>query len=109
VLTVWVSDGDVEPLYLESPPYIAVIVCDPTAKADVVTVAWAAALTGRAEPRLVVPSRNCTVPVGVVPDHPAMVAVKVTDWPAADGFTDDVVAVVVFTFDTGTPPRLAAA
>lgn len=43
------------------------------------------------------PSRNVTVPVGVpVPGATAdTVAVKVTDWPKADGFRDEVTVVVV--------------
>jgi len=41
----------------------------------------------------VAPSKNVTVPVGV-PDA-ATVAVKVTLWPNVDGFTDDVIVVVV--------------
>src|SRR4051794_33477337 len=36
-------------------------------------------------PRLVRPSWNCTVPVGV-PGPAVTVAVKLTDWPATDGF-----------------------
>src|SRR5579863_3608931 len=43
------------------------------------------------------PSRNVTVPVGVpVPGATAeTVAVKVTDWPKTEGFTDDVTVVDV--------------
>jgi hypothetical protein len=42
-----------------------------------------------------VPSLNVTVPVGVPPNSPLTVAVKVTDCPDLDGFSDDVSAVVV--------------
>src|SRR2546430_4589354 len=48
-------------------------------------------------PRLVAPSLNETVPVGV-PAPGALaetVAVKVTDWPKTDGLADDVTTVVV--------------
>jgi hypothetical protein len=38
-----------------------------------------------AVPMTVAPSRNCTLPVA---DAGAIVAVKVTDWPATDGFRD---------------------
>jgi len=43
---------------------------------------------------LVVPSKNVTVPVGV-PDPVVTVAVKVTLWPAGEGFKDEVTVVVV--------------
>ena len=45
-------------------------------------------------PIVVDPSLNVTVPVGV-PEVAVTVAVKVTDCPKADGFTDEVRAVVV--------------
>ena len=58
--------------------------CAPAARAVVVKVAWPAArVTGA--PRLVTPSLNCTVPVGV-PEPEVTVAVKLTDWPTVDGF-----------------------
>ena len=43
------------------------------------------------EPRLLPPSLNCTVPVGVPePGGTAKtVAVKVTGWPNTEGFADD--------------------
>ena len=40
-------------------------------------------------PNVVEPALKVTVPVGVPPDE-VTVAVKVTDWPKVDGFTDDV-------------------
>lgn len=43
-------------------------------------------------PKLVVPSRNWTVPVGLLP---ATVAAKVTDWPKVTGLRDAVTVVVV--------------
>ena len=45
-----------------------------------------------AEPRFVPSTLNCTVPVGVPVDpldESVTVAVKVTDCPATDGFTDE--------------------
>jgi hypothetical protein len=39
-------------------------------------------------PRVVVPSVNVTVPVGV-PPVPVTVAVKVTCWPSVDGFGEE--------------------
>ena len=56
-------------------------------------MAWPAALNV-AVPIVVAPSRNATVPVGV-PAEPVTVAVKVTLWPAADGFREDVTVVLV--------------
>src|SRR4051812_30533511 len=47
-----------------------------------------------AEPRVVVPSLNVTVPVGV-PVVALTVAVKVTLWPLFEGLRDDVSVVVV--------------
>jgi len=70
---------------------VAVIVCVPCASAEVVSVATLPPPTA-AVPRLLAPSKNCTVPVGVAP---LTVAVNVTDWPSVDGFCDDVSAVVV--------------
>lgn len=40
------------------------------------------------------PSRNVTVPLGV-PATLFTLAVKVTDWPAFDGFKDELTVVVV--------------
>lgn len=49
-----------------------------------------------AAPRLVAPSRKFTVPVGtVVPEAGVTMAVKVTDCPTTDGFTEEVSTVVV--------------
>ncbi len=44
-----------------------------------------------AAPKLVPPSLNCTVPLGVpAPGATAeTVAVNVTDWPETEGFTED--------------------
>ena len=48
-------------------------------------------------PRVVAPFLKVTVPLAVpAPGDAALtVAVKVTDWPKTDGFTEDVKAVVV--------------
>src|SRR5215472_7917688 len=65
------------------------------ARAEVVKVAWP--LLSVPVPMGVPPSRKVTVPTGV-PDPGATadtVAVKVTDWPKTDGFTDEVTVVVV--------------
>ena len=53
-------------------------------------------------PSVVVPSLNVTVPLGVpAPGATAdTVAVRVTDWPNTDGFTDELTAVVVFAWLT---------
>jgi hypothetical protein len=54
-------------------------------------------LTFCAAPRLLAPSLNCTVPVGVPApvEVGLMVAVKVTDCPKMDGLSEEVTAVVV--------------
>ena len=45
-------------------------------------------------PRMLVPSWKTTVPVGV-PPLPLTVAVKVTALPAADGFGEELIVVVL--------------
>jgi hypothetical protein len=44
-------------------------------------------------PRLVLPLLKVTVPVAVPPNCPATVAVKLTDCPSTEGFTDEVSAI----------------
>ena len=48
-------------------------------------------------PKLLLSTTNCTVPVGgaAEPEVLVTVAVKVTDWPVAEGFKDDETVVVV--------------
>src|SRR6266581_917849 len=67
--------------------------CAPTAREAVVSVAMPEE-SSVPVPRLVAPSRNVTVPVGM-PTGELTVAVKVTDWPNTDGFAEDTRAVVV--------------
>ncbi len=68
----------------------------PTARAEVVNVATPPLSVP--VPMGLPPSRNVTVPVGVpAPGATAeTVAVKVTDWPKTDGWTDEVTVVAVF-------------
>ena len=75
-LMIWVRMLDVDPALLLSPPYTAVMECGPGDNADVVKVAIADTVV--AEPSNVALSKNCTVPVGLIP---VTVAVKVTDCP----------------------------
>lgn len=49
----------------------------------------------RTFPMIVVPFLNVTVPVGVPPYSGTTVAVKVTDSPTVEGFTDETTMVVV--------------
>jgi len=67
--------------------------CAPTAREAVVSVAMPEE-SSVPVPRLVAPSRNVTVPVGM-PTGELTVAVKVTDWPKVDGFAEDTRTVVV--------------
>src|SRR5689334_11030999 len=60
--TVTVTGADVLPVKLPSPPYAAVIVCEPGARPFTVSVT-VAAFAG-AVPRTTPPSRNSTEPVG---------------------------------------------
>src|SRR3954453_11085453 len=72
-----------------SPTYATVIGWFPTARPDVENVALPAA-SSAAVPTTVTPSRKSTETVGVPAPGAtaATVAVNVTDWPAADGFTE---------------------
>src|SRR5438093_9518450 len=94
--TVWVSVVEVLPLKVALPPYDAVIGCEPTASVLVTNVAWPEAFRVPV-PRVVGPSLNVTVPVGV----PAplvfafTVAVKVTGCPDTDGLIEETTPVVV--------------
>jgi hypothetical protein len=45
-------------------------------------------------PRVMVPSLNITEPVGTPPLE-LTVAVKVTDWPSTDGFSDEAIVALV--------------
>jgi hypothetical protein len=49
---------------------------------------------------VVVPSRNVTEPATVPPNCPAIVAVKVREAPAGDGFSDDPRVVMVLAWLT---------
>lgn len=82
--TTWVNAGEVLEALFASPLYVAVILCEPAAKDEVFKVAlFPERLT---VPRLVTPSKNCTLPVGV---DPVTVAVKATLCPVAEGLMED--------------------
>jgi hypothetical protein len=83
-----------------SPPYAAVIACEATTNVEVLNVAEPPLRAP--EPRVVAPSLKVTVPVGVpLPGAAgATVAVKVTPCPNAEGFPDEITAVVVLALFT---------
>ena len=89
------------------------MVCVPTVRLDVVSVAWPVGPRTTAA-RVVAPSVNVTVPVGATPaDGPFVtvtVAVNVTACPKIDGFGDDVRVVAVSASMTtwSTEPALGA-
>jgi hypothetical protein len=85
---------DVLPTLSVSPPYTAVIECEPTLSEVVVNVAVPEFSVP--VPSDVVPSMNVTVPVGVPETRPFTTAVNVTDPPEYAGFLLDVSAVLVF-------------
>ena len=93
LFTVWVSTGEVLPVKLPSPPYTAVIECDPTVKDEIARVAVPAVTVP--VPIAVAPSLKVTVPVTVPVAVVLTVAVKVTDWPTTDGFDEETTAAVV--------------
>ena len=62
-------------------------------------------VTPTSEPKFVPSTRNCTVPpLSNVPELAATVAVKVTAWPKAVGFGEELTAVVVPALLTTCPP-----
>ena len=63
-LAVWVNTADVLVALFASPLYTAVIECDPAASEDTASAADPPLIV--AVPNAVVPSRNCTVPVGAL-------------------------------------------
>src|SRR6266496_3664183 len=67
--------------------------CAPTAREAVVSVAMPEE-SSVPVPRLLAPSRNVTVPVGM-PAGELTVAVKVTGWPKTLGFTEEIDVTVV--------------
>ena len=76
---------------------VAVIVCEPTVREEVLKLALVTppeVLTFTGPPALLPSTKNWTVPVGV-PLPAVMVAVKVRAWPKTDGLTDVTRAVVV--------------
>src|SRR5215470_17458337 len=80
---------------MRSPLYCPVMEWEPTASEDVVKVAWPEA--SMPVPRLVPPSENATVPVGVVARSQAAltVAARVTGCPNTEGFADELNTVLV--------------
>jgi hypothetical protein len=96
-VTVTVTALDVDPLKLESPPYVAVIEFDPTVSVLTINVATPDAFSV-ADPSVVLPSTNVTVPVTPVP---VTVAVSVTFAPALALVGEAVSVVVVLVFVGG--------
>src|SRR5690349_19235867 len=78
---VTVTAVEVLPVYGLCPLYVAVMLCGPSARAEVCSVAMPEAFTAGL-PSTVTPSLNVTVPVGgVVPGDMLIVAVRVTGVP----------------------------
>jgi hypothetical protein len=93
-----VSASDVDALFSPSPPYDALIDCEPALSDDVVNAACALPLSVLL-PMFVAPEKNVTVPVGRSA-VPVTVAVNVTGEPAATAFVDELSAVDVPTLAT---------
>jgi hypothetical protein len=94
-----------------SPPYCAVIVCEPPAKIEELKEALPE-LFSVALPRLALPSEKVTVPVGV-PVAPLRTAVKTTLVLAFEGFrfelsVNDVAACTICVSAVDVLPRLLA-
>ncbi len=94
-MTVCVKTADVLAASFVSPPYTAVIEWRRSQMA-IAKVATPEPFSVPV-PRVVAPSLNVTVPVGVpTPGATTLtVAVNVTDWPKSDGLTLEIKAVVV--------------
>ena len=88
LFTICISTAEVLPVKLASPPYTTVIECDPTASVDVLNVALP--LLRIPVPMVVVPSLNVTDPVGVPVVDEFTVAVKITEFPRFEGFSEEV-------------------
>jgi hypothetical protein len=97
--TVCDSGEDALLEWVPSPLYCAVIECVPTARLEIDSVATPLALIAEV-PIVEPPSMNVTVPLA--PADGPTVAVNITCCPYADGFSDDVSVVVVFTVPTFT-------
>ena len=76
LFTVWVSVTDVLLLSVVSPPYDAVIECDPPVKVEMLNVAFPPLIVP--VPSVALPSANVMVPVAV---EGKTVAVNVTEEP----------------------------
>ena len=98
LFTVCVSDAEVLPRKLVSPPYMAVIVLDPSGREEVLKVA--APPLRVTVPRVTEFRLNVAEPVGIPPNCPDTLAVNVTVWPTTDGLTEDESAVEVVALDT---------
>jgi hypothetical protein len=95
-LTACVTVFDVLAAKLASPAYAAAIEWLPDVSVAVVNVATPA--TRALVPSVVAPSLKVMLPVGVPAAGEVTVAVKVTDWPLAEGLTDEISVVVVVPF-----------
>jgi hypothetical protein len=87
LVTVWLTAVDVLPAKFESPVYTAVIEFVPTG--SVVVAKTAEPPLSDTVPRLVLPLLNITVPVATPPNCPDTAAVRLTDCPKLEGFSDD--------------------
>src|SRR5690242_16279614 len=97
LLTTCVMPAEVLPVKFVSPSYIAVIVCDPALRAEVLRVATPAF---RAPvPSELEPSLKVTEPVGV-PLFDDTVAVNVTACPYVLGVSEDAITVEEFACPT---------
>ena len=79
-LTFWTSPAEPLDWKFASPPYDAVMVCEPGVRDDVLKVQEPAPADVPV-PSEFVPSKNVTVPVGVPLNCGETVAMKVSDWP----------------------------
>jgi hypothetical protein len=96
-LTTWLSTADVLGEKTRSPPYPAVIECEPSESVEVVRLTlfpFRAKLVSS-----VVPSQNVIKPVGVPGPLVFTVAVKVTGWPGVEGFAELTRETVVAAFE----------
>ena len=76
-----------------------VMLCVPTARVEMDNVATPLAFSVEL-PICAVPSRKLTCPIGVPEAAEVTLALKVTDCPSVDGFTNEVNVVLVFPFCT---------
>jgi hypothetical protein len=89
LFTTWIRKDEVLVEKLASPLYTAVTTCSPGERTVVAELGADPPANVAGEPKFAPSTTNCTVPVGV-PAEDETVAVKLTESPKLDGFSEEV-------------------